>query len=216
MWNYVGTGKQTIKATYVNYCPLVTPTSSSVPCRPMGCRNVDGPAPVISGSLVVRTNIRYLDDLWHYNISTSTWSKVPGCKPSGVMARKEWLRKQFPLVDDGEPAESSMHLAHYGCLADMVTIRRAQLACERIYGKYAGAMDVCERRQIVNQNGVYGTQGTLASQCSRWTQASVSWTDASGKFLALWRNIPLSWRTTECVQRPCGNLSGNGMGERTS
>jgi N-acetylneuraminic acid mutarotase len=186
MWNYVGTGTANYQGDYVNYWSMVTPTSASVPVGRWGAVTWTDPA---TGDLWLFGGqdqyTSFLNDLWHYNISTSTWTKVTGgANQSGVYGTQGVASaSNFPGGRWGASGKIDASGALWLFGGYGYDSAGASGLLNDLWKYSGGQWTWVSGAKIVNQNGVYGTQGTASvSNVPGGRQASVSWTDASGNF----------------------------------
>jgi hypothetical protein len=187
MWNYVGTGTANYQGSYNDYWAMIAPAMASpVPAGRWGAVTWTDPA---TGNLWLFGGqdqfTEFLNDIWFYNISSQTWTQVAGgANEPGVYGTK------------GVAAAGNLPGGRWGATGRLDASGNLWL-----FGGYGydstGALGLLNDlwefsggewtwvsgSNVVNPDGVYGTQGTAAtSNVPGGRQASMSWLDKNGNF----------------------------------
>jgi N-acetylneuraminic acid mutarotase len=185
MWEYVGTGTANYHGSYSNYWSLIAP-SGSVPEGRTGAVTWTDPS---TGHLFLFGGqdqfSDFLNDLWYYDISSKSWTYLTGAANQlGVYGTKGVASvSDTPGGRWGASAriDASGALWLFGGYGFDST---GALGLLNDLWKYNGGQWTwVSGSDVVNQNGVYSTQGTAAaSNIPGGRQSSVAWIDQAGSF----------------------------------
>jgi len=114
----------------------------------------------------------FLNDLWSFDVSTLTWTKLTTghrFQPAGAsMALRERRRPRTSLADVGERATNSMLPALFGCSEVLAVTRQVPavlISCSTTSGSTGGGQWTwLSGAKTGNQSGSYGSQGTPLPQ----------------------------------------------------
>jgi hypothetical protein len=187
MWEYTGTGITNYQGSYSNFWSLITPGSSSL--VPEGRTGAVTWTDSSTGHLFLFGGedqfSRFYNDLWYFDISSKTWTSVAGgANQLGVYGTQGAAAAgNIPGSRWGATArvDSSGALWLFGGYGYDST---GALGLLNDLWRYSGGQWTwVSGSNVVNQNGVYGTQGTAsASNIPGARQSSVSWIDQTGSF----------------------------------
>lgn len=190
LWEYQGTGLANYEGSYNQYWTLIN--ENSTPAGRWGAVTwVDASGTEgrlwLFGGQDQFTN--FLNDLWVYDIGAKTWTQVAGgANQPGVYGTKGTpTATNLPGGRWGasfrqDPATGTVWMfGGYGC--DSTGPNCSNGLLNDLWKYSGGQWTWVSGSNIMNEDGVYGTEGTAAAaNVPGGRQASVAWIDKSGNF----------------------------------
>ncbi len=186
MWTYNGAGLANYQGSFDSFWTMVAP-SSAVPAGRWGAVTWTDPG---TGNLMLFGGqdqfTDFLNDLWSYNISSKTWTQLAGgANEAGVYGTK------------GTAAPGNLPGGRWGATGKLDGAGNFWLfggfgfdasspnpgLLNDLWEYTGGQWKWVSGSNIINPDGVYGTQGTpSASNVPGGRQATMSWMDVNNNF----------------------------------
>jgi hypothetical protein len=186
MWEFVGTGIANYQGNYSNFWSLIAPSAGSIPDARTGGVTWTDPS---TGHLYLFGGqdqfSSFFNGLWYYDIGGKAWTHVGGGPGQigvygtpGVAAAGNTPGARWGATAKVDASGTVWLFGGYGYDST------GALGLLNDLWKYSGGQWTwVSGANVVNQNGVYGTQGTAsASNVPGGRQLSVSWIDTAGNF----------------------------------
>jgi hypothetical protein len=188
MWNYNGAGLANYQGSFNSFWNLVAPPSPASPLPPGRWGAVTWTDPT-TGNLMLFGGqdqfTEFLNDLWSYDISTSTWTYIAGgADEAGVYGVKgTGAPTNLPGGRWGATGklDGAGNFWLFGGFGNDSTGATGLL--NDLWEFSGGQWTWVSGSNTINPDGVYGTQGTpSASNVPGGRQATMSWIDVNGNF----------------------------------